>query len=501
MISAAIILPTLLGCSTGPGGKERDSGRVPDPLLAPGAESTTGKRDKRPNVVVIMTDDQRAQDVRVMPTLRRKLKQRGTTFRNFFATFPLCCPSRATFLTGQYAHNHGVTDNRPPEGGYEAFDPTGSLPVSMERAGYRTAYIGKYLNGYGHTDRGHDAREVPPGWMRWYVPVEKTAGLMYDYILNENGHLRRYGSKPRHYQTDVYARLAKRFIRRSTQQSQPFFLTVAPLAPHGEGSYDGSPNPRPAPRHLGALRKESLPQPPSFNERGLSDKPLAVREGNLAGRERRRALRQKNRDRLTSLVSVDGLVKRVIGELREGDELDETFIVFTSDNGYLLGEHRLKEKKRSIYEESVRVPLVLRGPGIPRNVVRRQVAGNIDLAPTIVDFAATKLGRPVDGRSLLRLARSQHAAAERDILLETGEAKAVRTSRFLYAEHENGERELYELDRDPYELESRHAGGPHAEAQDEKIETRLAQRLGDLATCSGRSCRVSGRSSKVDRDR
>jgi N-acetylglucosamine-6-sulfatase len=479
----------LLGCGEGRDGRSRDEAQ--DPLVASSAEEAARRRDA-PNVVVIMTDDQREETVRVMDTVERKLKGNGTTFQNFFATFPLCCPSRATFLTGQYAHNHGVTDNQPPNGGYESFDPSGSLPVSMQRAGYRTAHIGKYLNGYGQTTRGHDPREVPPGWSRWFVPVEKTAGLMFDYTLNENGELREYGDKRRHYQTDVYARLAKRFIRRSASQSRPFFLTVATLAPHGEGQFEGTPNPRPAPRHKGALRGERLPKPPSFNEDDLSDKPAFVRERSRAGSERRRQLQEKHRDRLVSLLAVDGLVKRVLGELRKANELRDTVVIFTSDNGYLLGEHRLKEKKRLLYEESVRVPLIMRGPGIPPGEKRDQLVGNIDLAPTIVDYAGATLGRSSDGRSLIPLARDETVGAGRDILLENGESKAVRTPRYLYAEHPNGERELYELDRDPLQLKSRHTGGPNDTVKDAAIEERLAYKLRRLAACAGAACRSDG---------
>jgi N-acetylglucosamine-6-sulfatase len=482
---AAVTTAVLASCGT----EDERVVRGPDPLEASRSAEKSGKPSDPPNVVVIMTDDQREESVRGMATVKRQLKQKGTTFTKFLATYPLCCPSRATFLTGQYAHNHGVVDNVPPDGGYAALDGSETLPVAMERGGYRTAHVGKYLNQYGHSKHGNPPEEIPPGWTRWYSPVEKTAGRMFGYLMNENGELKQYGNKARHYQTDVYARFAKRFIRRSAEQSRPFFLSVATLAPHGEGQRSGkTPNPRPAPRHEGAFRDERLPKAPSFNEEDTSDKPEYVRSRSRAGRDGQSDLKQKHRDRLTSLLAVDGLVKKVISELRKEGELRNTLIIFTSDNGYLLGEHRLKEKKRLLYSESVQVPLMMRGPGIPEGEKRDQVTGNIDLAPTIGDFTRVPLILESDGRSLLDLAADERVASERDILLQNDESRAIRTPRYLYAEHESGERELYDLKKDPYELESRHAGGPNARDEAAAIEARLREKLRRLVECQGAEC-------------
>jgi len=438
-----------------------------------GDDARAGPAD-RPNVVVIMTDDQETESLQVMRGVRRQLGGSGTTFDNFFATFPVCCPSRATFLTGQYAHNHGVRGNLPPEGGVQAFNDSRTLPIALRGAGYRTGYVGRYLNGY-------DSRQVPPGWSDWRVGVGKGAFKMYDYNLNENGRFVRYGNKRADYQTDVYARKATRFI--SKRSSKPFFLTFAPLAPHGDPSRTRPPNPEPAPRHRGAFADRPLPKPPSYNELDVSDKPLFVRKVDRLTAAEGRKLERRYQDRLASLLAVDDAVKRIVAELRDAGELANTLIVFTSDNGYLLGEHRLVAKG-NLYEESVDVPLIMRGPGIPRDVARPQIAGNIDLAPTILDFTGVEPLRTMDGRSLLPLARRRGAASDRDMLFENQHSTAVRTQRYMYAEHPNAEFELYDLRSDPFQLRSRHDDPALA-----GVRATLARRLAELEDCAGQSCR------------
>jgi arylsulfatase A-like enzyme len=430
-----------------------------------------------PNVVVVMTDDQGTRSLPRMRHVREELQREGTTFTNFFASFPLCCPSRATLLTGQYAHNHGVLDNKPPEGGYEALDHAGTLPIAMRRAGYRTGYIGKYLNGYAR--RGNDRREVPPGWSEWYV---RTDGDFYDYEVNENGRLRRYGDDESDYRTDVSARRARDFIRRGAERPEPFFLVLSTQAPHTETG-EGPPDPRPAPRHRGRFRSAPLPRPPSFNEADLSDKPHVLRE---RPRKNPQRLKRVHRDRLRSLLAVDEAVKGVVDELEAAGELEDTLIVYTSDNGYFLGEHRLegKAKRNALYDEAVRVPFVVRGPGFPPGAEREQIAGNIDLAPTILEAAGAEPGREPDGRSLRPLAADPDADAGRDILLEDIESKAVRTARFMYARHPDGQRELYDLERDPFQLENR-AGDRRYRAHERRLEARLRQ----LRDCAGQECR------------
>src|ERR671915_1296004 len=348
---------------------------------SPGANSQRA----RTNVVVIMTDDQTVESLRVMANVRTLLAGQGTTFENSFASFSLCCPSRATFLTGQYAHNHGVLGNSPPEGGYARLDSSNTLPVWLQRAGYRTIHIGKYLNGYPGANRTH----VPPGWTEWYGSIDPSTYRFYDYTLNENGRLVTYGSDPASYQADVYSRKAVDAIRRLAPATTPFFLSVAFLAPHSGGPRE-SDDPRnfatpvPAPRHRNRYGSEPLPQPASFNEADVSDKPAGIRSRPLLGAQQIANVTENYRQRLGSLLAVDEAVASMVTALRETGELDRTLIVFTADNGFFHGEHRVPSGKVLLYEPSIRVPLIIRGPGIPPGQHVTELAANVDLAPTIV---------------------------------------------------------------------------------------------------------------------
>jgi N-acetylglucosamine-6-sulfatase len=460
-------------------------------------------RSARPNVVVIMTDDQDPSSVKVMKTVERQLAAQGATFANSYATTPECCPSRVSFETGQYVHNHGVLTRHPPAGGYQGFAARpdlirNALPVALKGAGYRTGYVGKYLNGYGIRDYGgvHSPgirRYVPPGWDRWYVPVDHTEYRLYDYRLNQNGGLRGYGTAPSDYQTDVYARKAESFVRQSAKRSQPFFLTVAPLAPHLENPAMAGPrergrNPRPAPRDLGRFARRPLPRPPSFNERNVSDKPPVVRRTPPLNKGEIATLRRTYRSRVESLLAVNDLVRGVIHELRATGQLDNTYVIFTSDNGFMLGQHR-RHGKHAVYEESVRVPLIIRGPGVPAGQVRDQLAANIDLAPTILDATGATPRLPMDGISLIAAARDPVRGARRSLILEYLAGRhaysAVRTpDGYVYAKYRAGRRELYDLNRDPYELHNL-AWKPAAS----RLRRRLASKLAALRDCAGRACR------------
>jgi N-acetylglucosamine-6-sulfatase len=456
-------------------------------LAALAGERASGARGAQPNVVVVMTDDQDAASVRVMRSVNRSLADRGVTFARSYATFPLCCPSRATYLTGQYAHNHGVESNVPPEGGWEIFRDSGAeadgLPVALQGAGYRTGFVGKYLNGYGRYVR-QVRPVVPPGWDRWWAPL---SGRMFGFNVNDDGRIVAYKG-PNNYRTDVEARQAARFIRSGAGGPDPFFLTVMSHAIHSEGG-GRVLNPRPAPRHRGAFRDVALPRPPSFNERDVSDKPSLIRDRPRLDREARELLRLRYRGRLEGLLSVDEAVARIVKALRREGELGNTYILFTSDNGYHLGEHRVRGKTL-LYEPSAQVPLIIRGPGIPRDARRRQLVGNIDLAPTILDLAGAEPMIEPDGISLLPLAADPDAARGRDLLLENAASSAVRTTRYAYMEHDTDggpgadEFELYDQRRDPHQLRSRHDAPGLAE-----VRARLAGRLAELADCAGAGCR------------
>jgi N-acetylglucosamine-6-sulfatase len=442
---------------------------------------------ERPNVVVIMTDDQTVESVRVMTNVKRLLRDRGATFRQSFVNFALCCPSRATFLTGQYAHNHGVLGNAPPSGGYARLDHTNTLPVWLRDAGYYTAHLGKYLNGYGRTN----PTEIPPGYDEWHGSVDPSTYRFYGYTLNENGRLVTF---ERRYQTDLYAEKAARIIGRRAPLAKPFYLSVAFLAPHSGGPREpddpvGQATPVPAPRHRNDFASEPLPRPPGFNELNVSDKPIGIRNRPLLTPTRIRKIRENYQQRLESLLAVDQAVGRIVAALRRAGELDDTLIVFTSDNGFFHGEHRVPSGKVLLYEPSIRVPLIVRGPGIPAGLRLSQRVANIDLAPTIVDAAGATPARVMDGRSLLPVIANPGVPLGRDLLVVrgpgTGTFAAIRAPNYLYAEYGNGEQELYDLTSDPYELRSRHADPAYA-----AVKADLALRLAHLRACSGISCRT-----------
>jgi N-acetylglucosamine-6-sulfatase len=466
-------------------------------ILAPShkeTRATATRHHQRPNVVAVLTDDQDARSLSVMGAVRRQLAMPGVTFENSFVTYSLCCPSRITFLTGRYAHNHRVLANNPPHGGYPAFrrkvSASRTLPVYLHRAGYRTAYVGKFLNFYGVSH----PRQVPKGWDQWRVMTGGTEHQMYGYTLNSNGHLHTYGSRPSDYQTDVLAHRADHFLRHSARHRRPFFLTFAPGAPHDEPDFLFRPsphrNPRPAPRDLNRFDHRRLPRPPSFNEARIGDKPPFLRDHRLHGNDIRR-LTHLYRSRLESLLAVDNSVSRLIQTLRRTGELDNTVVIFTSDNGYLLGEHRQTGKELP-YEESMRVPLIVRGPGFPGGVRRRQLVANIDLAPTIAALAHAPGRRHMDGISLLPLARHRARARRRDLLFERSHLEgrsfaAVRTQRYVLIRWDGGGRELYDLRRDPYELHNR--ARSHAYS---RVRHALLPRLRALSHCKRKGCRVGG---------
>jgi N-acetylglucosamine-6-sulfatase len=456
--------------------------------LTPAPRSTAAEAPQaRPNIVVVMSDDQAVESMRVMENTNALLGEQGTTFTENYVSFPLCCPSRTTLLTGQYGHNHTVMGNAPPQGGYEKLAPThaNTLPAWLKLAGYHTVHIGKYLNGYGR----QRPTEVPVGWDEWYGSVDPSTYRFYDYTLNENGKLVRYGSTAGDYQADVYTAKAVDAVKRLAARTEPFFLSVAYLAPHaGSPRESDDPSnlatPVPAPRHRNRFATEPMPTTPAFNEADVSDKPLAIRRRPLFGAPRTAGITEMYRQRLESLLAVDEGVAAIVRALQDSGELGRTLIVYTADNGFFHGEHRIPSGKVQHYEPSARVPLVLRGPGVPRGARVTQPTVNVDLAPTLVDAANAKAGRVTDGVSLLALLADRTRFVGRDVLLETPTYAAIHTPRYVYAEHNTGERELYDLASDPNELVSQHENPAYAQ-----IRSDVARRLLTLRACKAAGCR------------
>ena len=455
----------------------------------------------QPNVVVLLSDDQTLDEMRFMPATERLIGGAGATFTNTVTNWPLCCPSRATFMTGQYAHNHGVLGNAPPQGGFDQLNANRTLPVWLQRAGYWTIHIGKFLNGYENSEVG-----VPPGWSDWHG--SKKTYFYYGYELLEAGQVVTYGSAsedpdapadPDSYSTDVFTDKAVAAIADRAPSDQPFFLSLNYLAPH-EGQPNGGHcgnSAKPAARHAGLLDDEPLPQPPSLNEADTSDKPRSIRKLEPLTPEQLARTTTNYRCRAESLLAIDESVERIVEELRASGELRNTLVVYWSDNGFFHGEHRLSGGKNKVYEEAIRVPLLMRGPGIPRGVTVGDEAVNADLAPTIVDAAGAKAGLPQDGTSLLPFAAHPERMHGREILIEQDppnrpsgrprgtEYKAIRTDRFKFVRYWNDEVELYDLVADPYELDNLARDPAYEETQ-----RALSKRLEKLGTCAGKSCRT-----------
>ncbi len=479
--------------------------------IAPAADAAKGKgggdakakktkKDRRPNIVVVMTDDQDMASAAFMPNLQRLIAGQGVSFPNSVTNYSFCCPSRATYFTGQYAKNHGVLSNGPPIGGFQQLAPTAKnlLPVWLQRAGYSTALVGSFMLGY-------ETPKVPPGWTEWHAAYE--GGVNHGFLMNENGRAQIHGSPgvadASQYSTDVFAKKAVGVIKRQAPKPNPFYLTVAPFAPHAEAPNIcncENNNPRAAPRHEGAFANAALPKPPSYDESDMSDKPALTAGLSPIGPLIENQITSFYRNRLESLLSVDDMIGTLVKTLRKTGALKNTVFIFTSDNGWLQGEHRWAAGKVLPYEPSIKVPLMIRGPKIPRGVTRDQLVANVDLAPTILNFAKAKARRPLDGRSLRPVISSTSAGLDRGILLESyfnaaGELgpgpqilfQGVRTDRYMYARYSTGEEELYDLVTDPSELQSRHADPAFA-----GIKGSLTALLARLQACSGASCRAAG---------
>lgn len=440
---------------------------------------------ERPNIVFILTDDLDLRSIEFMPRLKDQIADQGMTFSNYFVTDSVCCPSRSSILRGQYVHNHGVLTNGGPNGGFERFRDQGhensTVGTWLRATGYRTIYLGKYLNGYP----GDNSTHVPPGWDEWHVPA---AGSFYDnfkYELNENGTLVSYGRQSEDYLTDVLGRKAGNFIREAVEDGRPFFIHLATAAPHQPAT--------PASRHEDLFAGIQAPRPPSFDEEDLSDKPDWVFRYPRIDPDAAAEIDVLYRTRLQSLQSVDESISQLVETLESEGLLSRTYVIFTSDNGFHLGEHRIPQGKQTAYEEAIHVPLIVRGPGVPAGRVIAEIALNIDFAPTFADLAAAGTPEFMDGRSLVDLLNGRAVSRWRNsALIEhwphgggqgIPEYAALRTVDRLYVEYVTGEKELYDLDADPFQLGSLHGTADPADLE------RLSSRLETLRSCAGPSCR------------
>ena len=523
-------------------------------LASTASEADAGKKKKaKPNIVLIQADDAVVSDLPYMPNVQRLIRRKGTSFSNYFVSYSLCCTARTTLLTGQFSHNHGVLSNfRNNDGGYYTFrdlpgkrNQKNSLGPWLKKAGYRTALVGKFLNEYGALDR----TEVPPGWNRWVGLLDNSTYDYYNYALNIDGKVRYYGDpdyaraqldlatsvindpatnflelltkfqsifqpfdyfgwqREKDYTMDVGGEFARKFVKNSAPRKQPFFLYYSPPGPHAEdtnhlqGLRPGAPGPDPRPpaRYRNTFDDVELPMPPSFNEADISDKEINLSGLPLLNQSQIEEITDNYRGRLGALKAVDDQVGKIVRQVKRAGEMKNTYFIFNSDNGYLQGEHRLRGSKFLPYENSIRVPTLISGPGVKKGKTKTGNAIDVDLAPTILGMAGVRPGRVMDGVSLLPAAKGKRRIPKRDVLLQAMRPLikfftpltafdlpfyGVRTHRFKYLHWSFDAIEMYDLKNDPDELVNL-ADDPAWANKVAELEA-VAKRLSE---CRGSACR------------
>ncbi len=497
------------------------------------ARPTSAPAATPPNIVVIQTDDMTRADLyatytdpltgaltAAMPNTLNQLAFQGITLNRYYVSNPLCCPSRVSMLTGRYSHNNGVLTNFFPSGGYYKFDTPNNLAVWLQNAGYRTSHVGKFLNQYGD----NDPTEVPPGWNDWHTVIG-DARLFYGYKVNDNGVVSAphgifdestssYPEKDSpscpnnppplqecNYLTDLITNDALSAI--TSFGASPFYVQVDYTTPHGDIAPPGGPEP--APRHAGTFPGVKAPRLPNFNERDMTDKPAFVRRNPRLGFGKIDYIDRRYETRLEALRSVDEGVGEIVSRLNSAGVLANTYIIFISDNGFFGGEHRFDSAKFLPYEPSNHMPILIRGPGIVPGSRSGELAANVDIAPTILQWTGAQSTAPIDGRSLVRFIQDPTKRTQRPILLEgftgTGELgpvplrantsiaasprdyEGIRIGRYKFIQYRSGAKELYDLKVDPYELHSRHIDPRYRD-----VKRWLLKVLRRMEGCNGRTC-------------
>ena len=437
----------------------------------------------RPNFVFVLTDDLSQNMISHLPHVRA-LAKAGATMSRYYVVDSLCCPSRAAIFTGQYPHDNGVFTNKGADGGYDAYNRNGdqqkSFAVALRSAGYQTALMGKYLNGYEPGDG------VAPGWDEW-----DTVGNGYpefNYFMNTNGRERYYGGTAKSYLTDVLSAKAGEFIGSAATAGQPFLLEIATFAPHAPYT--------PAPRYAHKARRLAYPRTAAWN-RLPTHPPLWLKNHPRLTKAQRNQITSAYQRRIESALSVDQMVGQLEAELRATGQADSTYLVFSSDNGFHMGEYRLLPGKQTAFDTDIHVPLIVSGPGVPAGATISQLASNIDLNPTFESLAGLPVPAGTDGRSLAGLWRGQRPANWRQAILiehhgpddSKGDPdrqnrlsgnppsyEAIRTATALYVRYANGEQEYYDTARDPLELDNIAGSG---------VPAVLREALANLSNCHG----------------
>jgi len=436
----------------------------------------------------VVTDDQPPYSLEYMPNLEQEIEERGIEFPHAYATTPLCAPSRASVLTGMYASEHQVTTNRPPLGGFESFNDTETFAILLQDQGYKTSFLGKYLNGYKTTEY------IPPGWDGWHAFIKGPPPDRYyfNYEMNENGVLVEYGNKKSEYSTDVLTDLAVDFIK--NQRGEPFFISLNYFSPH---------QPRiPAPRHEDMYRTNeqvSARREPAFYEEDISDKPGWLQTFEMIDISNSKAthyIDDVHQRTLRSVTSIDEGLQKIILTLERYDLENITYIFFISDNGETRGEHRIPSDKDCPYEECIEIPFVILMPEnqpVPTHLNDNFVL-NIDLAPTFLDLANIEIPTQISGNSLIPILSNPSEKWRKEVLIEHWQDienmeegglvavipsfEEIRTSEWKYVRYETGELELYDLINDPYEMNNL-ASVPEynsmVENLDQKLDDLIAQ--------------------------
>jgi N-acetylglucosamine-6-sulfatase len=433
----------------------------------------------KPNFVFILTDDMRKDDLAYMPNTRNLIASQGMTFDNAYVPLASCCPSRASILRGQYVHNHKVwySNNDSPIGGYQGWVTPGhesdNLATRLQAGGYSTGLFGKYMNGYAKTTG------KPPGWTDWFAMNSSTG--YFNYSVNDNGVDKNFGSTAEDYMMDVINTESRQFIQQSVTAGKPFFLYLSPHVPHLPST--------PAPRHENAFNGEAAPRLPSYNEDDVSDKPPWTSSLPKISSTEAAAIQQRHENRVESLQSVDEAVEDIVNKLSatQPEQLSNTYIVFTSDNGWHHGEHRIPTKKYKPYEESSHMPLLIRGPGVVEGSSVDKLVTFPDFMPTFLELAGVAQPSYIDGRSLVPLLNGTASSWRTAVLLEgrqwgspEQDYFAIRTADGVkYIEYASGFKEYYDLNPDPNEMTSTPGSA----------SVSLVDRLQRLKACAADTCR------------
>jgi len=481
-------------------------------FLVDGQEKTKNTANfesySKPNIVFIMTDDlsENMLDIalsnNLLPNLNKHIFEKGTKFTNSFVTYPICCPTRATALVGQYSHNHGVEGIRPPLGGVGKFNDTNTLATLLQQNGYQTGFVGKYLNGYGALNGTVPSEYVPPGWDQWHATIQypnKDYGGMYKYLITVNGNVSEVDGK---YKTYTEGEHLVDIINGNFNNENPFFLSYWPRVPHFTSDGFSCELPRfenqmktvrsikVPPEYDSMLDGISIPHSKSFNEDILSDKVEFIIEFPKLNQQDIDCVDELMRDHVESLIPIDDIFGDLINVLNDNKQLENTIFIFTSDNGYQIGEHMIFGKNMP-FEESIRVPLYFSGLGIPKQTIDKIVTSN-DWAVTISNYAGIGIFEDVDGMSLKPLIDNPSIKWRKQFLIEGAKEKPgfffqVRTETDSYTKFiELGIIMYYDLVNDSYQLQdTSNDPDPRYIDKIDKLDAIMMQ----LRSCSEQECR------------